>query len=52
MNELDVFKAMLQVGQGLPAYLGALIAGFMGSWVYLKKIGNIQCLVRCRLLLR
>lgn len=40
MNELDVFKAMLQVGQGLPAYVGALVAGFLGSWVYLKKIGK------------
>ena len=40
MNEMDAFKAMLAIGQGVPAMAGAMFAGFLGGWVYIKKIGK------------
>lgn len=40
MTELDVFKAVLTVGQGVPAVLGGMFAGFLGVWVYLKKVNK------------
>lgn len=40
MTEVEVLKTMLTVGQGLPAVVGAVFAGFLGGWVYLKKIGK------------
>lgn len=40
MTEIEVLKALFALGHGLPAYVGAVIAGFVGSWVYLKKISK------------